>query len=270
MTRRVHIMIFALLTAFIACEEKSDFELLTNETDLIVVEGIITNEKISHRVKLSRTFTAQNQIPESVTVDTVLITDGEIVYSLSELPLGSGEYYTPPFRAVFGKAYFLVFFYQGTQYVAVDSPPPGQQLDDISYTEVVDDTSIMRKLNFEDSGTNSNFITYDVNWDNTADCFSSSRCSAKLVYYDLKTIDVHEIYQPEKEQLLFPAGSQIVRKKYSVSERYETYLRSLLSETEWRGGIFDIERANVLTNLSEGAIGFFAVSTVVVDTTIVE
>ena len=69
---------------------------------------------------------------------------------------------------------------------------------------------------------------------------------------------------------MFPKGSSIIRKRYSVSEPYETFLRSLLSETEWRGGVFDIERANVNTNLSEGAIGFFAASTVVTDTTIVE
>jgi len=243
---------------------------LTNETDLIVVEGIITNEKISHRIKLSRTYTTQNQTPEPITADTVFITDGETIYSLSESPLGSGEFYSPPFRAVFGKAYFLVFFYLGKQYLAVDSPPPGQPLEEISYSEVTGDASAMRKLNFEDSGTSSNFIAYNVNWENTDDCPPSSSCSANLIYYDLKTIDVQEIYKPEKEELLFPAGSQIVRKKYSVSEPYETYLRSLLSETEWRGGIFDIERANVPTNLSEGAIGFFAASTVVVDTTVVE
>ena len=44
----------------------------------------------------------------------------------------------------------------------------------------------------------------------------------------------------------------------------------MLSETEWRGGLFDVKRANVITNLSEGAVGFFAVSTVVTDTTTVD
>ena len=51
-----------------------------------------------------------------------------------------------------------------------------------------------------------------------------------------------------------------------MSSRYQEYLRSLLSETEWRGGVFDVEKANVKTNMSEGAIGFFAVTTVVSDT----
>jgi hypothetical protein len=44
----------------------------------------------------------------------------------------------------------------------------------------------------------------------------------------------------------------------------------MLSETEWRGGVFDVQRANVSTNLSEGAIGFFASCTIVTDTTVVK
>ena len=38
-------------------------------------------------------------------------------------------------------------------------------------------------------------------------------------------------------------------------------------ESEWRGGLFDVERGNITTNLSEGAIGYFAASTVITDTT---
>jgi len=254
-----------------ACEEKSDLLLKTSETDLIVVEGIVTNQKISHRIKFSHTYTSQNETPPPLTPDTVLITDGENVYSLTESPLGSGTFYTPPFRAVFGRAYFLVFFYQGEQYTAVDSPPPGQPLSPLSYEQIDENATMSRQLILGDTtSTSSNFVEHEVNWENTSACSPSDDCFSRLVYYDLKTIDVQEIYKPEKEELLFPAGSQIVRKKYSVSEPYEVYLRSLLSETEWRGGIFDIQRANVTTNLSEGAIGFFAASTVVIDTTIVE
>ncbi|MBE9509733.1 MAG: hypothetical protein IMY71_02550, partial [Bacteroidetes bacterium] len=44
---------------------------------------------------------------------------------------------------------------------------------------------------------------------------------------------------------------------------------TMLSETEWKGGVFDVLPGNVYTNLSEGAVGFFAVSTVVSDSTVV-
>jgi hypothetical protein len=44
----------------------------------------------------------------------------------------------------------------------------------------------------------------------------------------------------------------------------------MLMETEWRGGIFDVQHGNVITNLSSGAIGYFAASTVVTDTIFIE
>jgi len=42
----------------------------------------------------------------------------------------------------------------------------------------------------------------------------------------------------------------------------------MLLETEWRGGLFDVAHGNLETNLSQGAFGFFAVSTVIRDTII--
>jgi hypothetical protein len=82
---------------------------------------------------------------------------------------------------------------------------------------------------------------------------------------------VNEIFKPAKEDFSFPVNSVVIRKKYSVSPAYRAFLRSVLSETEWRGGLFDVDRANATTNLSAGAVGFFAVTTVLTDTmTIVE
>jgi hypothetical protein len=42
-----------------------------------------------------------------------------------------------------------------------------------------------------------------------------------------------------------------------------------MAETEWRGGLFDVQPGNVRTNLSEGAVGYFAVSQVAADSTII-
>ena len=41
-----------------------------------------------------------------------------------------------------------------------------------------------------------------------------------------------------------------------------------MNETNWRGGLFDVERGNIPTNMSAGAIGYFAASSVVSDSTI--
>ena len=119
------------------------------------------------------------------------------------------------------------------------------------------------------SGQDPYYIDHEVAWKNTSACTTGTGCEGRIVFYDLKSIDVNEIYKPGKEQFLFPAGATVTRKKYSVSPAYRTFLRSVLSETEWRGGVFDVDRANATTNLSKGAIGFFAVTTVVSDVTVV-
>jgi hypothetical protein len=83
-------------------------------------------------------------------------------------------------------------------------------------------------------------------------------------------MDVNEFFKPAEEEFNFPENTIIMRKKYSVGEEYKNFLRAMLSETEWRGGIFDVQRENVPGNLSSGAVGFFAVCTVISDTTIVK
>jgi hypothetical protein len=95
-------------------------------------------------------------------------------------------------------------------------------------------------------------------------------CDSRVVFYDLKTVDVHEAFKPDQEVVYFPRNSIVIRRKYSVSPRYKGFLRSMLSETRWRGGAFDVQRENVSTNLSAGAVGFFAVCSVVADTTVVQ
>jgi hypothetical protein len=82
----------------------------------------------------------------------------------------------------------------------------------------------------------------------------------------LHSFDAVQIFSPDKEKIYFPKNTTIIQKKYSLSNEHAEFIRSLLFETEWRGGFFDVEAFNVSTNLSEGAVGYFGVSTVLTDT----
>ena len=250
----------------IACAEVPiDSPLQTRQLNTIVVEGILTNEKLNHRIKLSRPYTIQNGTPASITGATVSIRDETSTVVLTEFPTGSGEYYTPQVRAVFGKTYTLSILYQGKIYLAQDSSVPVEPLAALDYRKVNE----LYTLKLNKTGQGANFIDHQITWTNTQACSAGTSCEGRIVFYDLKTIDVHEIFKPEKADFNFPVNSIVVRKKYSASPAYQAFLRSVLSETEWRGGVFDVQRANAATNLSEGAIGFFAVSTVVSYTTVV-
>lgn len=257
-------LIFILL---IACEEKINISLKSENTALLVVEGVLTNEKIKHLVKLSLPYQTINGTSQPATGAVATVTEGNNTYPLTETPAGSGLYLTDSMIAVVDKAYVLTIQYQGKPYFAQDVSVPVEPMDPLQYRSA--NKAQYFTLTLSGSGTGANYVRHDINWKNTPFC-STDTCAGLVIYYDLKTIDVNEIYKPSKTEFDFPPGSTIIRTKYSASPAYKAFLRGVLSETEWRGGIFDVERANAPTNLSEGAIGFFAVSTVISDTTVVK
>ncbi|HET9486424.1 MAG TPA: DUF4249 family protein [Chryseosolibacter sp.] len=256
-----HLM-FILL--FVGCEEKTDVPLAPEDTGLLVVEGVLTNENKNHLVKLTLPYGQPNGSAKPATGASVFIVL-DTVYSLTEFPAGSGRYYTPVGRAVAGKMYTLVIQYNGKQYRAQDGAVPVEPMQELKYRENAEGYSLI----LNPDGADPNYIQHFITWRHTSACSASGACEGGIVYYDLKTIDVNEIYKPEKAPFHFPRQSIVIRKKYSVSPAYRSFLRSMLSETEWRGGVFDVQRSNVTTNLTDGAVGFFAVCSVVSDTTIV-
>jgi hypothetical protein len=250
----------------LSCEDRVNLPSSAENVDLIIVDGILTNENINHKIKLTRAYKTQNENPIPVTGAVLRIFEGLEPIPLFEFPTGSGEYYTPKIRAVVRKVYTLRIRYQGQEYFAQDSSVPVEPLPAIDLQKKDGNYMVVESK----SGDRANFVTYDVNWSGTEPCLPGTTCAARIVYYDLKTIDVNEIFKPKTADFTFPAKSIIVRKKFSVSDEYKNFLRSMLSETEWRGGVFDVQRENVPTNLSTGATGFFAVSTVISDTTLVK
>ncbi len=259
-----------LLLLHVSCEqEKISWPLNNSPSDLIVVEGVLTNEKIRHPIKISKPYLEQNEIPEPITGATVFIITNDsipLVIGANETVEGSGIYLTDNIRAVANTLYTLVISYNSKEYRASASQPPVEALGAISYKQVSDSTYT---LNFISSGLDPNYIKHQIDWQSTNECVNPDSCQALQIFYDLKNIDINEQFKPDQERVVFPKGTVIIRKKYSVSDEYKAYLRGMLSETAWRGGVFDVYQANAPTNLSEGAVGFFAVSTVLSDITVI-
>lgn len=262
------IFVFVFGSCAFSCEERISWFRERESVQVVAVEGVLTNENTNHRVRLSYPYQEMNGTPAPVVGALVEMTDGSATFNLIESPPGSGEYLTGLMRAVFGKTYTLHIRAGGKDFYAQDRSVPVEPMNAIDYVQSDSDPSLY-KLNFSKSGSGPSYVTHALNWQSTGSCVSGQQCEARIVYYDLKTIDVNEVFKPGKEDLFFPAGTTIVRRKFSASPAYQEFLRTVLSETEWRGGVFDVQRANASTNLSAGAIGFFAVSTVVADTTVV-
>ena len=249
-----------------ACEERFAAEFDPSNTGLLAVEAVLTNESINQKITLSLPYQNLNGTPTPAQGAAVRVQEGNsLIYAFVEDPTNPGDYYSPSFQAVAGVVYTLQIIYLGKEYRAQDSSEPVTPLVPLQYQPVND----LYQLILNNSGDDPYYIDHKITWKNTAACTADANCEGRIVFYDLKSIDVNEIYKPANQQFLFPAGATVLRKKYSVSPAYRTFLRSVLSETEWRGGVFDVDRANATTNLTKGAIGFFAVTTVVSDVTIV-
>ncbi len=251
-----------------SCEEQIVKPLQTINSDLLVVEAVLTNERQNHKVTLSHPYQTVNGIAAPATGATLFVVEGNsVIYNTLEFPIGSGVYYTQEMTAVFGKLYTLLIQYKGKNFVAQSSSVPVEPMAPFAYQRAFDD---YYRLVISDSGEDPNYVDYTIAWNNTAFCETGELCVGRIVHYDLKTIDVNELFKPDQADFVFPEGSVVIRKKYSVAPGYKNFLRSILSETSWRGGVFDVQRANATSNLSGGALGYFAVCSVVSDTIIIK
>jgi hypothetical protein len=259
------ILHITLILAFFACEEKIDYNLKSKEIIRLVVEGMITNERKAHEVKLSLPVQNLNETPQHISGALVAITDQENVYLLTEDPNQPGVYLTDSdVQGVFGKVYSIYIRIADYEFIGSSYMIPVEPLQPLNVLVCPDDEDLyyVETNNFGDPFMME--IFYD--WSSNGGC-NGNNCQAKSIVYHLNSIDVNEIFKPDQEDVCFPSGTLIIRKQYSLNHHHQSFIRAMMNETNWRGGLFDIERGNIPTNMSEGAIGYFAAATVVSDST---
>ncbi len=257
-----------------SCEEKIDWPLDTNEPKVIVIEGVLTNEKKAHEVKISRPMADLNGTPQPVSGALVVIyeIDPEGNYKAHLVrEIQPGRYLTDTtLRAVDGKLYSLYILYQGQEYHGESYMDSVDQLEPLRYHQVPG-KEFWYELNFNEKNDRPSMVEYRLNWGHLPGFRDLPReeTRARIVYYTVTSIDVNKIFKPAKERIPFPVGTRVYRRKYSMNTSQENFIRTLMAETEWRGGLFDVQPGNVRTNLSEGAVGYFSVSAVVADSSII-
>ena len=96
----IYIATFLML---VSCEEIIDSGSEETTDEYLVVDALITNESKRHLVRLTAPMATQNATAEGVSGAVVVINDGDTTLVLEEDRQNPGDYYTPVFRAVFGK-----------------------------------------------------------------------------------------------------------------------------------------------------------------------
>ena len=164
-------ILLALLLGWSCGEEAISWDLETDSANLLVVEGMITNERKIHLVKISRPMTDPNTDPEMVSGALVSIFFDTISVRLRENE--PGIYNTGPnARAVFGKEYTLFIYYQGREYYAITSMVPVTPLDQLSYRKV-DGYQNLYTLNLRESDEPS-MVEINLDWSHLPAFFSAT------------------------------------------------------------------------------------------------
>lgn len=262
------LVVFALLLAPCSCTEQIDWDLELMEQDLLVVEGKITNQPGRHEVKLTRPVFEMNGVPEPVSGAVVDIADSRLaLHPLEEDPRRPGVYLTEPgFSAVVSRGYRLRIALGEQRYTAVTFMRPVSDFQNMRVFRVQDDPPLF-ELYISDSQQPA-IVRVQLDWSHVRgyDTLPGTENHALIYHYSLGGVDVNRLFPPDREHVRFPPGTVIIREKESVAPVYEEFLRGMLAETDWRGGVFDVLPGNARTNLSEGAIGYFTAAAVIRDT----
>ncbi len=261
-----HIILLFVLLSFISCEEKRQWN--TRESaPVIIVDALITNEKKNHPIFIYTSQKKLNTSPIAISNAIVKISGSNNEYIFSENPENPGEYISDSaFGASAGISYKLTVEYQ--------------DIFDTAEAELVAITPLeqMLVLPYEDyfrfhyiESTSPSMLELHYDWSGVPDfCTQYGSCFARETFYTLHNLDVNSIFAPDKQVIHFPEGTKLIRKKYSLSEEHQQFLRAVLMETEWRGGIFDVEPGNIPTNFRHGTRGWFATCMALSDSVIVE
>jgi hypothetical protein len=259
---------FTIFVVFIlsGCVKKTEWPISEKTLNLIVVDGIITDESKSQTIRITLPVKQLNSPPLPVTGADVLISNEDSTWQLTENPVNSGLYLTEPtFHTQSGKTYTLLIYLDDQIYSAKAYMSPGTVFKELQYVKNEDNDL------FHIDWVASAFSSMDpamwevlLDWSKVPgyENSDSASCHARMLFYTLPTLDVSEIFAPEMEQVSFPAGTIINERRYSVTPEHAEFLRELLLETNWTGGMFSLANANVMTNLSSGAIGYFGACSV--------
>lgn len=253
--------LYVIFIFCIGCEVEHPWSNKLESVSGFVVDGIITDEYKVQRISLTRCNSDTMVLPVSGAVVTV--TDSNTVYTFSESLQTPGTYNSEPFKAFFGKRYKLNIKYNSKDYSAFASMVPVS-----SFIPASIETNEKKGLYWYNNVKYGDpaMIIVDYDWSaNLAYCSDYGSSKARGIFYILNNIDENQLFAPDKEIIYFPGGTKIVRKKFGLSADHQLFIRSLLMETEWRGGIFDVQQGNVFSNITNGAHGFFGVCSVISD-----
>jgi hypothetical protein len=265
--RKLFLIIPAILLFITSCTERIDIELDETYTRLVVY-GTITTDTTRHYIELSTTSSYYyNEAPPPVTGASVEISDdlGNIENLTEAEP---GKYSTSPlFAAVTGRTYTLSIELADEinghkTYMASSTVSPIYPIDSIGLVYQPDwgeDGFYEVTCYYQDPPT-TDFYMFNIfkNGELLTDTINNRFVSSDELYNGNYTngIGVGYLNQTNEREVLRP-GDTITFQAGNISEEYYNFIVTLQAETGFQTPLFSGPPANVKSNISNGAVGFF-------------
>lgn len=257
------LLIYLLIAILmVSCEKQQDWALQPSDNDFLVVDGIITSELKFQTIKLSKPVSELNGAPLPVSGATVLVSTDQSNLTFKEMATEPGTYRSlVPFIGSKNKVYSLLINSGDEVYTAKAALAPAVSVFDFVNYQLNEKENRYHftRTPFPYSPVLPGMYEIELDWSGAEgyEGQNPDSCRAKVYYYTLPTIDVSEVFAPGMESVTFPPGTVITERRYSLSSEHASFLRAVLLETTWQGGYFNTASANIPTNMSSGARGFF-------------
>ncbi|UKN03358.1 DUF4249 domain-containing protein [Paracrocinitomix mangrovi] len=258
------VFIILPLVLFIAsCEKVIDVPL--NDADIqTIVEANLSNIPNGSYIKLSRSGSVyQESNFEKVSGAQIVVTDGISTWTFDEDPNEVGTYLNNSFMAVPNSMYNLTVNEGGNTYTARSETYNDVTIDSLTYIEVVggfgqqeSDTSYFTFFNFTDDANNVNFYR--------AIPYLNGVKSSNYYLINDDLFNGNNYSQPFFAEGDIVDGDTLITMLYSMDEANYKFYTTLANNSN--SGPFSPSPGNPVTNIEGGAIGYFGVYLVDIDT----
>jgi len=270
----------AILIFAVACKEDIDLK-LKDSAPRFVVDGRITTDTTTHVVRLtmSADYFSNKTVP-AVSGATVTIDDGQQVLQLVESDEEPGFYLTPSdYFGLPGRTYKLKIEDVDTNndgqseiYEAQSTLQPVNDIDSIDYE--YDDVNKVWKvfLYAQDIPDREDYYMWAVaKNDSLVSDQYSELVTTSDEFFDgnyAKRVWVQSIEEEDEDgdvKITIKEGDWIKLYMGGVTLKFHEYLEAVDEETGFKNPMFSGPPANVPTNISNGALGYFTAYSVVSD-----
>ncbi len=256
------LVLVSLVALFSACTEKIDIN-LDESSSKVVIEGSITNELKEHKVRVTRSigYLDEHHTPE-IQGTRVYLSDGTEEIQLTEV--SQGVFKTIPAMAgICGKTYTLRVVVDAEEYTAISTLRQVVPMDSIKVSKApmpLDPNQIWLEGKtyynlgpfMQEPADQVNYYLFEAykNGSIVNDTLTKKR------FYDDIVVNGSYIHGMNVIQADAQPGDQVNLTLYSINKDFYDFLVALY-QSSLTGSPFSGTPANVQTNFSNGACGFF-------------